>query len=71
MKKEAEAADDLGGFNIVHSIGGGSGSGFGVLLTSRLRDHFPDKSIFSATILSSPKISDVVVEPYNAVLSLH
>jgi len=56
---------------LYHSIGGGTGSGFGTLILLKIRDNYPDKITCSYSIYPSPKVSDTVVEPYNAVLSTH
>ncbi|XP_048005851.1 tubulin beta chain-like [Leguminivora glycinivorella] len=71
VRKEAEGCDCLQGFQIVHSIGGGTGSGLGTLLLSNLREEYPDRIIVPFTVVPSPKVSDTVVEPYNATLSLN
>ena len=47
------------------------GSGMGTLLMSKLREEYPDRIMMSYPIFPSPKVSDVVVEPYNATLSVH
>ncbi|NXK79384.1 TBB2 protein, partial [Amazona guildingii] len=52
VRKECENCDCLQGFQLTHSLGGGTGSGMG-------------------TLVPSPKVSDTVVEPYNATLSIH
>lgn len=70
-RKEVEACDCLQGFQMCHSIGGGTGSGMGTLLMSKLREEYPDRIMVSYPIFPSPKVSDVVVEPYNATLSVH
>jgi tubulin beta len=70
-RKEVEACDCLQGFQMCHSIGGGTGSGMGTLLMSKLREEYPDRIMVSYPIFPSPKVSDVVVEPYNATLSIH
>jgi tubulin beta len=70
-RREVEMCDSLQGFQLAHSLGGGTGSGMGTLLISRLRDEFPDKMVYTFSVLPSPKVSDTVVEPYNAVLALH
>jgi len=70
-RKEVEACDLLQGFQMCHSIGGGTGSGMGTLLMSKLREEYPDRIMVSYPIFPSPKVSDVVVEPYNATLSVH
>ena len=54
-----------------HSVGGGTGSGMGTLLISKLREEYPDRMMWTFSVFPSPKVSDVVVEPYNATLSIH
>ncbi|XP_011789913.1 PREDICTED: tubulin beta-1 chain isoform X5 [Colobus angolensis palliatus] len=56
---------------IVHSLGGGTGSGMGTLLMNKMREEYPDRIMNSFSVMPSPKVSDTVVEPYNAVLSIH
>ncbi|PVU94743.1 hypothetical protein BB561_002293 [Smittium simulii] len=70
-RKEIEKCDLLSGFQFTHSIGGGTGSGLGSLLIQKIREEYPDRMITTFSVLPSPKVSDTVVEPYNAVLSLH
>ncbi|TIB03312.1 hypothetical protein E3P96_01932 [Wallemia ichthyophaga] len=68
-RREAENTDCLQGFQLNHSLGGGTGSGLGTLLMSKLREEFPDRMMSTFSIIPSPKVSDTVVEPYNAVLA--
>jgi tubulin beta len=56
---------------MVHSIGGGSGSGMGSLLLQKLKEEYQDRIINTYTVIPSPKVSGTVVEPYNAVLSIN
>jgi tubulin beta len=70
-RKEAEACDVLQGFQITHSMGGGTGSGMGTLLVSKIKEEYPDRIISTYSVIPSPKVSDTVVEPYNATLSIH
>ncbi|XP_025241738.1 tubulin beta-8 chain isoform X5 [Theropithecus gelada] len=58
-------------FQLTHSLGGGTGSGMGTLLLSKIREEYPDRIINTFSILPSPRVSDTVVEPYNATLSVH
>ena len=37
VRKEAESCDCLQGFQLTHSLGGGTGSGMGTLLISKIR----------------------------------
>jgi len=43
----------------------------GTLLLLKLRDAYPDRILNTFSVYPSPKVSDTVVEPYNAVLSSH
>lgn len=58
------------GFQLVHSLGGGTGSGLGCLLLGKIREEYPDRIICSFSVMPSPKVSDTVVEPYNATVSV-
>src|SRR6266480_2112897 len=71
VRREAEGCDCLQGFQITHSLGGGTGAGMGTLLISRIREEFPDRMMATFSVVPSPKVSDTVVEPYNATLSVH
>eukprot|EP01025_Chloroclados_australasicus_P040831 TRINITY_DN4291_c0_g2_i1.p1 TRINITY_DN4291_c0_g2~~TRINITY_DN4291_c0_g2_i1.p1 ORF type:complete len:797 (-),score=79.39 TRINITY_DN4291_c0_g2_i1:752-3142(-) len=71
VRREVEECEFLQGFQICHSLGGGTGSGMGTLLLQRLREEYPDRIMMSYPILPSPKVSDVVVEPYNATLAIN
>lgn len=71
VRKEAEASECLQGFQITHSLGGGTGAGMGTLLLSKIREEFSDRMICTFSVVPSPKVSDTVVEPYNATLSIH
>ncbi|KAB0794331.1 hypothetical protein PPYR_11534 [Photinus pyralis] len=70
VRKEAEGCDCMQGFQLTHSIGGGTGSGMGSLLLQKLREEYPDRIITTFTVIPSPKVSDTVVEPYNATMSV-
>jgi tubulin beta len=71
VRKEAEACDCMQGFSVTHSLGGGTGSGMGTLLISKIREEYPDRMLCTFSVFPSPKVSDTVVEPYNATLSVH
>lgn len=70
LRNEAEKCDCLQGFQLTHSVGGGTGSGLGTLLVSKIREDFPDRIINTFSVIPSPKVSEVVLEPYNATLAL-
>ena len=41
------------------------------LLISKIREEYQDRIIETFSVFPSPKVSDTVVEPYNATLSIH
>ena len=43
----------------------------GTLLISKVREEYPDRIMCTFSVVPSPKVSDTVVEPYNATLSVH
>ncbi|KAH8094421.1 hypothetical protein JL720_4422 [Aureococcus anophagefferens] len=71
VRKEAESCDCLQGFQLTHSMGGGTGAGMGTLLISKIREEYPDRVMSTYSVIPSPKVADTVVEPYNATLSVH
>merc|ERR1712187_956468 len=71
IRQCTENCDAPQGFQLMHSLGGGTGSGMGTLLLLKIRDAYPDRITTTYSIYPSPKVSDTVVEPYNAVLSSH
>jgi len=40
-------------------------------LISKIREEYPDRMMCTFSVVPSPKVSDTVVEPYNATLSVH
>ncbi|ADV21452.1 tubulin beta [Cryptococcus gattii Ru294] len=71
LRQQAENSDSLQGFQVLHSLGGGTGSGLGALLLDKIREEYPDRMLATFSVFPSPKVSETVVEPYNAVLSTH
>merc|ERR1712110_418259 len=61
-RKVSEDCDQLQGFQVCQSIGGGTGSGMGTLLISKVREEYPDRIMATYSVFPSPKVSDVVVE---------
>ncbi|CAH8666064.1 unnamed protein product [Schistosoma haematobium] len=55
VRKEAGSCDCLQGFQLTHSLGGGTGSGMGTLLISKIREEYPDRIINTFSIVPSPK----------------
>jgi tubulin beta len=52
------------GFQITHSLGGGTGAGMGTLLISKIREEYPDRMMCTYSVVPSPKVSDTVVEVF-------
>lgn len=48
------------GFQMTHSLGGGTGSGMGTLLISKIREEYPDRIMNTFSVVPSPKVSDTV-----------
>eukprot|EP01100_Stratorugosa_tubuloviscum_P011368 TRINITY_DN506_c1_g2_i2.p1 TRINITY_DN506_c1_g2~~TRINITY_DN506_c1_g2_i2.p1 ORF type:complete len:452 (-),score=266.33 TRINITY_DN506_c1_g2_i2:64-1419(-) len=71
IRKLADQCSGLQGFLVFHSVGGGTGSGFGSLLLERLSLDYAKKCKLDFCIYPSPRVSTAVVEPYNSVLSTH
>ena len=57
IRKEAESCDCLQGFQMTHSLGGGTGSGMGTLLISKIREEYPDRIMNTYSVVPSPKVS--------------
>lgn len=55
-RKEVEACDCLQGFQMTHSLGGGTGAGMGTLIIAKIREEFPDRMISTFSIVPSPKV---------------
>ena len=71
IDREADGSDSLEGFVLCHSIAGGTGSGMGSYILERLNDRFPKKLIQTYSVFpNQDEISDVVVQPYNSILTL-
>lgn len=72
LDREADGSDSLEGFMLLHSIAGGTGSGIGSFLLEKLNDRFPKKLIHTYSVfpVSNHQVSDVVVQPYNSILTL-
>ncbi|XP_033113227.1 tubulin alpha-2 chain-like [Anneissia japonica] len=70
VRKLADQCNNLQGYMIFNSFGGGTGSGFTTLLLDELSKEFGKKHKFMFSFYPSPLVSTTVVEPYNAVLSM-
>jgi len=71
VQKIVESCENLQGFIICHAVGGGTGSGLGMLILERLAVDYRKKSKIGFEIYPSPTISTCIVEPYNGLLSTH
>ena len=60
VRKEAEGSDCLQGFQITHSLGGGTGSGMGTLLISKIREEYPDRMMCTFSVVPSPKVGPLL-----------
>lgn len=70
IRREAENCDNIQGFKIIHSLGGGTGSGMGANLLNNLYEEYPENLLMTFSTVPSPKVSEVLVEPYNTVLAM-
>jgi tubulin beta len=57
VRKEAESCDCIQGFQLAHSLGGGTGAGLGTLLISKIREEYPDRIMNTFSVMPSPKVS--------------
>eukprot|EP01083_Nonionella_stella_P062143 161656_1 len=71
IRKLVDQCDNVQGFLINHSVGGGTGSGLGSLILEKIAVHYRRKSKIGFEIYPSPTISTCVVEPYNGLLTTH
>lgn len=71
IRRMADQCDGLQGFLFTHSLGGGTGSGLGLLLLEQLLLDYGKKSKLEFAVYPAPQVSTSVVEPYNTVLTTH
>ncbi|XP_077636129.1 tubulin epsilon chain isoform X2 [Crocuta crocuta] len=69
LRKSAEHCDCLQCFFIIHSMGGGTGSGLGTFLLKVLEDEFPEVYRFVTSVYPSGE-DDVITSPYNSILAM-
>ncbi|EGD72884.1 tubulin [Salpingoeca rosetta] len=65
-----EQCDCLQSFILLHSMGGGTGSGLGTYVLELLHDEYPSVYRFVTAVYPS-KDDDVITSPYNSVLAMH
>ena len=68
VRRSLEACDSPQAFLVLHSTGGGTGSGFGSYLLEQLEDNFAELFRFTASLLPS-RNDDVITSPYNALMA--
>lgn len=70
IRQELEQTDYFGGFLMIHSIAGGTGSGLGAYLTRTLMDEFSTSFLLNYCIWPF-EAGEVIVQNYNALLTLN
>ena len=70
VRKGCESCDCPQGFQIRHSLGGGTGLGLVTLLLMKIRDNYYDRFTATFSVYPSSKVSDVVVEPNKVTPSI-
>lgn len=72
IDREMDKCDNPSAFQLMHSVAGGTGSGVGSLLLELLNDRYGSKKIVTtfSVFPANDKTSDVVVQPYNTMLTL-
>ena len=71
IDREADGSDSLEGFVLCHSIAGGTGSGMGSYILEALNDRYGKKLVQTYSVFPNQnETSDVVVQPYNSLLTL-
>lgn len=71
IRQVVEHTNNLQGFFLCHSFGGGTGSGFSAKLLETLVDEYPRLTKLQVAIYPAPGISSTIVEPYNSILTTH
>ncbi|KAL7058449.1 hypothetical protein AAHC03_016504 [Spirometra sp. Aus1] len=70
LRRSVEACSSLQCFFILHSMGGGTGSGIGSFISQLLADEYPN--VFRLVTAVFPSLDDdVITSPYNTVLALN
>lgn len=68
IRREVEACSSPQSFFLLHSLGGGTGSGLGTYVLAQLADEFPGIFRFTASVYPSRE-DDVITSPYNALFA--
>jgi tubulin beta len=67
---EVETCDCLQGFQLTHSLAGGTGGGLGSLLISKIREEYSKSTVSTYSVFRSSGMFDSIIEPYNVRLSI-
>ncbi|KAL3671490.1 hypothetical protein V7S43_003412 [Phytophthora oleae] len=70
VRREIEDVDCYQGSVVMHSLGGGTGSGLGCQVLENMRDTYPKAYIVTASVAPSYTRGDTPLQNYNAVLTL-
>jgi len=70
VRRAVEPCDSLQAFFLLHSLGGGTGSGLGTAVLAALDDAYPDVYRFVSCVAPSEQ-DDVITSPYNSTLAMH
>ena len=70
IRIEVERCDRLSGFQLTHSLSGGSGSGFGTRMLAQVREQYSDPIINIYSVIPD-STTGLVNAVYNSVLSIH
>lgn len=71
VRNQAENCDNLEGFMVYNTMGGGTGSGMGSLLREKLEDSYGKKIRTGVNIYPSDQTAVSSIEAYNSVLATH
>ncbi|KAF4043498.1 Tubulin/FtsZ family [Phytophthora infestans] len=70
LQREIEGIDCYQGSVVMHSLGGGTGSGLGCRVLESMRDTYPKNYIVTASVAPSCARGDTPLQNYNTVLTL-
>eukprot|EP01084_Bolivina_argentea_P126497 223960_1 len=72
INHELESCDCLQGWQLIQSLGGGTGSGLGTRISTYLRDYYPDRITSTYCIFPrSQNNNSLCISPYNVILGMH
>lgn len=69
IRLAVDLSNNLQGFFVFHSFGGGTGSGLGARVLSDLKDQFDKKLTIQPLLFPSAQLSSLIVEPYNCMFA--